>query len=326
LVVGRPSISVVIPARDAARTLDECLAALSRQTLPCDCFEIIVVNDGSSDDTVEVAQRWGARLISQPKRGPAAARNRGVCQARGEIVLFTDADCAPAEDWVERLSQALCDPEIVGAKGTYRTRQREIVARFVQLEYEEKYDKMRHDRYIDFVDTYSAAYRRAIFETHGGFDLAFPRASGEDIEFSYRLSRLGCKIVFVPQAIVYHRHVDSAVGYLRRKFYVGYWRVLMYRRHPQKMVADSHTPQTLKLQVIVSMLIPVALLVSLVRREVGWGLAGLIAFLVTTVPFCAFAWRKDRWIALLAPGLLLLRASALAAGLVAGALGAARKA
>jgi glycosyltransferase involved in cell wall biosynthesis len=320
-------ISVIVPARNAAGPLDECLSALSRQTLPRDCFEIIVVDDGSSDGTLEVAQRWGVRIISQPKSGPAAARNFGVSQARGDLVLFTDADCAPAGDWIERLSQALIDPEVVGAKGAYRTRQREIIARFVQLEYEEKYDKMRHDRYIDFVDTYSAAYRRAVFETYGGFDPAFPRASGEDVEFSYRLSGHGCKMVFVPQAIVYHRHVDTVVGYLRRKFYVGYWRILMYRRHPQKIVADSHTPQTLKLQVIVTMLMPVALLVALVRRQAWWGVGGLVmAFLVSTAPFCAFAWRRDRLVALRAPGLVLLRAGALAAGLVAGLLGAARQA
>src|SRR5689334_9252898 len=95
--------SVVIPARNAARTLPATLAALRGQTYPADRLEVIVVDDGSADATGEVAAAGGARVLRQAPAGPAAARNRGAAAATGEIILFTDADCTPAPTWVERM-------------------------------------------------------------------------------------------------------------------------------------------------------------------------------------------------------------------------------
>ncbi len=101
---------------------------------------------------------------------------------------------------------------------------------------------------IDFVDTYSAAYRREVFLANGGFDTIFPTASVEDQELSFRLAEKGYRLVFVPAARVYHRHNPTLRAYVRRKFYIGYWKALLAAWHPARMVRDSHTPQTLKVQ------------------------------------------------------------------------------
>ncbi len=317
-----PSISVIVPAYNASETLGECLAALLDQSIPRSEYEVIVVDDGSTDATQEVVNKHGVLLLTQANRGPAAARNLGVSHAQGEIFLFTDADCAPARNWIEAMIDPFVDPEIVGAKGIYKTQQRELIARFVQLEYEDKYDRMRLEPYIDFIDTYSAAYRKTIFQKNSGFDPAFPRASGEDIDFSWRLSRRGHKMVFAPDAVVYHHHVASVLDYVRRKYYVGYWRVLMYRHHPGKMMADSHTPQTLKLQVGLAGLLAPTLLGAILWRELLWmsfAIAGI--FVASTLPFELKAARKDLMIATIAPGLLLLRAMALGIGFAVGLFG-----
>ncbi|HEC35334.1 MAG TPA: glycosyltransferase, partial [Anaerolineae bacterium] len=211
-------ISVIIPAYNAEETLGGCLAALEAQSLSRDRYEVIVVDDGSTDRTAEVARACGVHLIRQANAGPAAARNQGAQAARGEILLFTDADCEAAPDWIEQMLAPFHNAEIAGAKGVYRTRQRELVARFVQLEYERKYARMSRRERIDFVDTYSAAYRREVFLTSGGFDPLFPTASVEDQEFSFRLARKGYHLVFLPQAAVYHRHNTTIGQYWRRKF------------------------------------------------------------------------------------------------------------
>ncbi len=130
--------SVIIPVHNGAQTLPSCLAALTAQTLHRSQYEIIVVDDGSIDSTREIASRFPVRLLAQPHRGPAAARNLAVRAAMGEIVLFTDADTEPTRDWIEQMLAPFTDPSVAGAKGTYRTRQREWTARFVQIEYEEK--------------------------------------------------------------------------------------------------------------------------------------------------------------------------------------------
>ena len=129
-------ISVVVPAYNAREAIAECLEALLHQTVPRDRYEVIVVDDGSSDGTAEVVRPYGVKLLQQANQGPAAARNLGVAHAQGEIILFTDADCAPHADWIEQLTRPLLDDEIVGSKGVYRTRQRGLLPRFIQLEYE----------------------------------------------------------------------------------------------------------------------------------------------------------------------------------------------
>ena len=96
-------ISVIIPAYNAERTLPFTLRALQNQTLPRDLYEVIVVDDASTDGTAAVAHEFGVRYRMQNKEGPAAARNLGVRAARGDIILFTDADCIPAENWIEKM-------------------------------------------------------------------------------------------------------------------------------------------------------------------------------------------------------------------------------
>ena len=172
--------------------------------------EILVVNDGSTDNTVNVVERYsGVRLITQANAGPAAARNHGAIEAQGTIILFTDDDCVPMPEWLNAMLRPFEDPEVVGVKGVYRTTQKSLVARFVQIEYEDRYRLMAGLSSIDFIDTYSAAFRRERFLEMTGYDTSFPIACAEDIELSYRMSARGWKMRFVPGAIVYHTHADT---------------------------------------------------------------------------------------------------------------------
>jgi lipopolysaccharide/colanic/teichoic acid biosynthesis glycosyltransferase/GT2 family glycosyltransferase len=312
-------ISVIVPAYNAARTLGDCLRALSNQTVPRERYEIIVVDDGSIDDTAAAAESFGVRVIRQPNQGPAAARNVGVQAAQGELVLFTDSDCEPANDWIEQMCAPFTDPDVAGAKGAYRTRQRELTARFVQLEYEDKYDRLAQQDRIDFVDTYSAAYRRAVFLENGGFDPVFSTASVEDQELSFRLAQKGYKLVFVPTARVYHRHDRSIREYARRKFGIGYWKALLVRWHPEKVMRDSHTPQTLKLQIVLLGLVAAAAAVWPLWTMAGWGAVILTAaFVLTAMPFLGKILRRDSSVLLIALPALIVRAAALGVGLVTG--------
>ena len=314
-------ISVVVPAYNAERTLDDCLSALSDQTVERSRYEVIVVDDGSTDQTEDIAGSYDVRLIAQSNAGPAVARNRGAVEARGYLLLFTDADCAPCRNWIEHMTRPFADPDVVGAKGVYRTRQRALVARFVQLEYEGKYARMRRQAQIDFVDTYSAAYRRDIFLANGGFDPLFSTPSVEDQELSFRLARKGYRLVFVPEAAVYHVHDVTPLAYVRRKFNIGLWKALLLRWHPVRAVRDSHTPQVLKLQLALAALMGLSLLLTPFWSPAGWvTVAALLTFFLSALSFLVRVVRKDRAVALVAPLLLLLRALALGLGLAAGFL------
>jgi hypothetical protein len=190
------------------------------------------------------------------------------------------------------------------------------------VEYEHKYERMRRQRYVDFIDTYCAGFRRGVFLSNGGFDTSFPGASVEDQEFSFRLAKAGHKLVFQPTAVVYHRHQPTLRRYLRRKFLVAYWKVRVLSKHPDKLGGDSHTPQSLKFQILATYALVGCLLVAPIFPPLLMGAGvSLALFLASTVPFVAFALRRDRLVALAAPPLLLLRALAFCGGLVAGALG-----
>lgn len=308
--------TVVVPARNAADTIGDCVRALQAQTMDDAWYEIVVVDDASTDDTGRVAAAAGACVLQQEEqRGPAAARNAGIQAAGGELVCFTDADCFPTPEWLERLRETLAKPDVVGCKGVYATRQRSPVARFVQIEYEDKYDRLRGQRYIDFIDTYSAAYRRDVLLANNGFDEIFPRPSVEDQELSFRLAMRGYKMVFQPEAVVYHRHAATLTGYFRKKFVIGYWKAQLVRRFPERGVKDSHTPQVMKLQMG---LMALALLAGAATALTAWGGLALalvlLAFVGTTIPFVAKAWHKDRLVAVISPFLLAVRALALGFG------------
>ncbi|MEW5986577.1 MAG: sugar transferase [Chloroflexota bacterium] len=312
-------ISVVVPAHNATQTIGECVRALQEQSLPKSLYEILVVDDGSTDDTAAQASQAGARVIRQERGRPAAARNRGFEAAAGEIVCFTDADCAPAPHWLQEITAPLVDPQVVGVKGTYATRQREIVARFVQLEYEDKYDRLRGQERIDFVDTYSAAYRRTVLLANNGFDEQFPYL--EDQELSFRLAARGYGMVFQPSAVVYHRHSPTLWAYFHKKYIIGFWKAQVVRRFPNQGVKDSHTPQVIKLQMGLMALAGMSLALTPFVRSGAWLLlALLVAFGLTTVPFVGKAWAKDRQVALASPFLLAVRAFGLGIGYAWGLL------
>lgn len=304
-----PRYSVIVPAYREANRISDCVQALVDQSIPRSDYEIIVVDDASPDDTGAAAQASGADVVHRIDHGGAsAARNAGIARARGDLVLFTDADCAPCREWIERMVAPFSDPDIVGAKGTYRSRQKTLVARLVQLEFEVRYERMATLPEIDFIDTYAAAYRRSTLDDEGGFDTEYPVPSAEDIDLSFRLAQKGYRMVFVPDAWVWHVHPTSLKAYLKRKMRFGYWRALLYIRYPNKIAGDAHTDPLLKPQFALAALVGLLAAAGLFCPLLWIGAAvALSAFCLTTMPFVRWAWSRDREIALAWPMIVLLR-------------------
>jgi cellulose synthase/poly-beta-1,6-N-acetylglucosamine synthase-like glycosyltransferase len=334
LYVGCPievqSVSIIIPTFNGACRIGNCLDALLQQVAGRDA-EILVVNDGSTDNTADLVERYVERYcvirpISQANAGPAAARNRGAREAKGTIILFTDDDCVPAPNWLDAMVKPFEDPEVIGVRGVYRSHQERLTARFVQIEYEDRYRLMARLACIDFVDTYSAAFRRDRFLEMTGYDTSFPVACAEDVELSYRMSARGWKMKFAPAAIVYHTHPDTFWRYLKRKYKFAFWRVLAVRKNPSKAVKDSHTPQLMKLQLLFAPALPLGVAFDLVARPaLPASLLVVAIFLVSTLPFALRAILRDPIVGLLSPALLGARAWAQLLGVTAGLIHARRK-
>lgn len=310
--------SVIIPVHDGAKTLGRCLRALAAQTWAPQRFEVIVVDDASTDDTANVAQIAGVRLLTLPVRqGPAAARNVGAGVAKGEILLFLDADCEAAPDWCQEMLRPLEANQVCAVYGAYRTQQTNWVARLAQAEFDERYARLAQRPSIDFLATHAAAIRRHVFLQIGGFrtDLR----GNEDVEFAFRLAHRGYRIAFAPQAVVYHEHPTAPRDYLQTKVSRGYWRTLAYAVHPAKAIADDYTPPWLKLQVAGMVAAAVMLALSALHLA-SWSLFLLIVFalLLTSLPFSLFVSRTRPDLLFVAPLFSLARSGALGVGVIAG--------
>ncbi len=313
------SLTVIISTDNTEKNLEECLHRLGEQRGAVKELEIIVVDGGSTDKTIDIARRAGAHLVEYRDGNVAKARNQAIHEATGEVICFTNGDCLPAEDWIEAITAPLHDPAIVGVKGVYTSQQRNPVARFIQLEYEEKYDRLGKARSVDFVDGYSAAYRCDVLASNHGFDERFNRL--EDQELSYRLASRGYRLVFEPSARVQRQHTTSISGYMRTKFRNAAWQSQVIRRFPGQAFRDSYTPQSIKIQLVIMAALVVSAFMGLFSSKVLLPVLLLLTgFFFSTVPFILRAWKQDRKVALLSPVLLLLRAASLGFGYAYGTI------
>ena len=310
--------SVIIPARNPGPELAECLQTLSAGDAGRPA-EIIVVDDGSTRGISTLPACRHVRLIRLAGCGPAAARNAGARAAIGDVLVFLDADCVPEPGCLEALLTPFSDAGVVAARGAYTTRQRGLVARFVQLELEEKQARLAQSRQIAVVDTACAAYRRSVFWDYGGFDERFPAGSAEDVELSFRMAEQGERLVFVPDARVSHRHPDRLSRYMWRKARFGFYRARLYGRYPSRLVEDGYTPRLMPLQIGLTMLAVSSLGPGLrlgAARQLS--LLAALGFLGTTVPLARRARATDPRLSPLVPAFLFARSLAQGLGLSAG--------
>jgi GT2 family glycosyltransferase len=211
-------VAIVIPARNRPDLLEKCLESLARQTLPASASEILVCDDGSTEDLATLVGSFRSRLpnirlVRQQPKGPAAARNMGFRSSNADIFVCVDSDVICADGLVQYLVDALRrDPTWVAAEGTVLP-----VGETGPL----------FDAPVNHGGTYgtgASAYRASALLEVGGLDEAFPFPACEDAELAARLLRLG-QYGYVPEAVVYHptRRVTLGMQWRSRK----YWRYVM---------------------------------------------------------------------------------------------------
>lgn len=235
------TVSVIIPAYNAAATIGKTLQALSRQNYP-QPFEVIVVDDGSSDNTADIVRSFAAvRYVRQDNSGPALARNHGARLAQGEYLAFTDSDCVPHEDWISLLMAGFGQERIGVVAGSYGIANPENwLARCVYAEILWRHNHVMPD-FPSAFGSYNFCIRKKVFEEVGGFDASYRRASGEDNDLSYKAIRTGQRIYFQRKALVDHYHPVRVTRYLKEQFQHGFWRAAIYRDHPGMMRGDGYT-------------------------------------------------------------------------------------
>lgn len=227
-----PGLSVVIPTFNRARLLDRTLAALAVQEGLRTDVEVIVVDDGSTDGTAEIVARHpGVVSLRQDNAGPAAARNRGWSTARGRVIAFTDDDTVPDPRWLADLAEAFdAESALDAAGGTVRPLRLNFFTRFVQAEQHASHGVGR-DGEIRYLVTANCAYRREVLTALGGFDEAFPVASGEDADLTMRAQARGYRMRLLDGAVVLHDHPDRVGAILKTYLRHGRSRRLVVERN-----------------------------------------------------------------------------------------------
>jgi glycosyltransferase involved in cell wall biosynthesis len=200
-----PFISVIIPAWNNPALIAKCLAAMGDQTYPRDRYEVLVVDNASTDDTAEVARSFSfATVLSEPTPGSYSARNRGLAAARGDYVAFTDADCIPDRAWLAAAARAAREhPEAAILAGQIEMFRADSADNGVCEKYESAFDfdQAAHARHGLCMTANWVSPRQALIDL-GGFHQDLK--SGGDWDLSRRVQASGQPIVYVPEMRVSH--------------------------------------------------------------------------------------------------------------------------
>ncbi len=229
---GNPKVSVVVASYNGGRTLPACLDSLRHVNYPD--YEVILVDDGSTDDTARIAAHYPEiRRIHQPNLGLSAARNTGIQAATGEIVAFTDSDCRVDEDWLYYLVSDLLKTDACGIGGhNFPPPDDNAIAACVAVAPGGPAHVMLDDRYAEHIPGCNMAFWKWALTEIEGFDPIY-RAAGDDVDVCWRLLQRGYKISFSHAGFVWHYRRNTVEAYLNQQAGYGVAEALLRHKHPE---------------------------------------------------------------------------------------------
>ena len=233
-----PSVSVVVCSRNGARTIRECCEGLRKLDYPN--VDVIVVDDGSTDDTADIAREFRFRVISTPNRGLSNARNTGLEAATGEIVAYIDDDAYPDPHWLSYLATTFTTTDYAAIGGpNIGPADDGPIADCIANAPGGPVHVLVSDREAEHIAGCNMAFRKADLDAIGGFDPQF-RVAGDDVDVCWRLMQSGRKLGFCPSAVVWHHRRGSVRTYWRQQRGYGRAEALLESKWPEKYNAAGH--------------------------------------------------------------------------------------
>jgi O-antigen biosynthesis protein len=232
LLARTPRVSVVVCTYNGGKTLEQCLRSL--QALDYPDYEVIVVDDGSTDDTGEILARFpGVRSVRQSNQGLSYARNVGLRLATGEVVAYTDSDCLADPDWLTLLVDQLERTGAAAVGGPNLTPEDGWLASCVAASPGQPTHVLESEQVAEHIPGCNMAFRREVLEEIHGFDSQY-RKAGDDVDVCWRLQQAGYWITFAPGAFVWHHRRQTVRAYLKQQAGYGEAEALLRFKHPDR--------------------------------------------------------------------------------------------
>ena len=237
-----PAISVIVCSYNGGRTIRDCFEGLLKLDYPN--YEVIVVDDGSTDDTAEIAKLYPFRLIQTENRGLSSARNTGLEAAAGEIVAYIDDDACPDPHWLTYLAKTFMTTAHAGVGGPNLPPPGDgLIADCVAVSPGGPVHVLMSDREAEHIPGCNMAFRKNALEGVGGFDTKF-RVAGDDVDICWRLQQCGCTLGFNAAAVVWHHRRNSILAYWKQQWGYGKAEALLEAKWPEKYNAPGHAAWT----------------------------------------------------------------------------------
>lgn len=237
-----PFVTIIVPVFNQGHTIKACILSLLEVDYPRYRYEIIAVDDGSTDNTSEVlkglSMKYSFKVIRLEKnKGPAFARNAGIKHAVGEIIAFTDSDCIVDKLWLKTLVRGYISG--VGAVGGIRKwyGKSNFVSDYFEFILSKKpFEKEIKSKDVEWHSTDNFSIKKNVLLEVGSFDTWFPIASGEDVALGIKMRERGYRIVCDPNAKIYHKKETRFTNFLRNFFRYGVGEAYLVMRYPRRRI------------------------------------------------------------------------------------------
>ncbi len=216
-----PFMSIIIPTYNREDMIGNCLDSIKNVDYPKEKMEVIVVDDGSVDNTLKIISKYDIKKIKQNHAGPAVARNNGIKNSKGSIIVFTDDDCVVPKNWLKDLAKYFRDKTIVAVGGSIEPIGESLAVKYEQYRRYLLYGKLGSNVFskgFSYLPTCNLAVRKTIIKEIGFFDKSFKHAAAEDVDFCYRIYKTGKIMFYDPRIAIKHYHKQAWMKILKRRF------------------------------------------------------------------------------------------------------------
>jgi len=260
-------ISVIIPAYNSEKTLEQCLKSVLSQTEIN--FEVIVVDNNSTDKTKEIINHFckidkRVRYVFEPKKGRGAARNAGIKLAKGKIIAMTDSDCIVPNNWLKEITKPIANNIEYITMGSQKDLINNFWTKNKQIIEEKNRRKNVKDGYINMIDTKNFAIKTSLLKK-----LLFDDSLlfCEDVDLYIRIKLKKYKIRYLDSIFVYHYHQSSFLSFINREFNFGYWNTKIYKKYKNYKDIVNYPP--LKFVSIKSFIkSPLSILINIPKKNI----------------------------------------------------------